>query len=468
MKHVKNGHQLRNNSRDTVENFTQVHAAKAGFKIARNFVFRTIILNRRANYGMDFPQEEKPLDFSDLNIRCSNGGVVRASTYIISTLSKAEIIMESLRLDNETLVVPFGLKAVESAVLATHSGLAFKFEHLPADLHGIMDVADVFDFLGAPDALDAVLARAMVPYRNSPPIMVAEYAKSMSRHSDPDFMELVFRTMFAKAPFWSAFEVMLDNIDFSIPLALSMCRALSETFPPQMLMQAACDRLRPLTMDRAFELLGDQAWGRGCHPWETGAVLDAVIGKLIGPCAEDSATRMLRSIACACRLNSFAPIRNTTSTVNGSILTYYENHKISVLVDGYAGRSGHSRKRVAPGIEFAIDTDSVNVTVDFGKFDSLQHVRSVAARISVVTEGHCAGENWFFITDEGPRFFFDTTRVADHVQPSDELCAAVEHVPRNVQQALRAHTHDFWIRFDAFFESDMFVFGAIKEMFDSM
>lgn len=415
---------------------------------------------------MEVDSGDASVDFTDLDVRCLGGETVRASRYIISSISKAEIITESLRLDGGTLIVPFGVNAVTGAVRATHSGLTFGFDGLPLELEAIIDISDVFDFLGATDALDAVLVHAMPVYRDSSVKIVSEYAGTMLRHSNPEFWELVFKTIFAKAPFWSAFETVLDCIDFSVPVARSMLGALSEIFPPSALMIAACNRLRPFSTPAAFALLGDPAWGEGCHPSETGDVLDAVISNLVGPCSDDPSTRMLRSVACACRANSFLPIRSTLSGANGSLMTYHQNHKISALVDGCLGKRGPTRRRLTPGLEFVIDEDSVNVFADFGKLvpQSGPH-HAVVARISVVIGDHCLGEDWIYTQGDGPRFFFDTTRLEDIVQPSDELCREAGHVPRNVMNALRTDPRGFWIRFDAFFEEDSLVFGTIRDLY---
>ena len=415
---------------------------------------------------MDVDSSTDPLDLTDLDVRCSGGDVVRASSYIISSISKAEIITESLRLDRKTLVLPFGVRAVTGAVRATHSGLVFGFEHLPKTVDAICDVADVFDFLGASDALDAVLVHAMPVYRDSSMKVVAEYVGTMLRHSSPEFHELVFKTMFAKAPFRSAFETMLDCVDFSVPVARSMLGALSEVFTPAGLMQAACNRLRPFSTQKAYELLGDAAWGEGCHPTETGDVLDAVIANLVGPCSSDPATRTLRSVACACRASSFLPIRSTLSGANGSLMTYHQNHKISAIVDGCLGKRGPTRRRLTPGLEFVIDEDSVNVFADFGKLVPPTYHRAVVARISVVVGSHCLGEDWFYV-EGGPRFYFDTTRLDDIVLPSDEMCRESGHVPRNVMSALRSEPRGFWVRFDAFFPEDTLVFKTIEDLFYS-
>ena len=416
---------------------------------------------------MDVDVDADTLDLTDLDVRCLGGETVRASSYIVSSISKAEIITEALRLDRKTLVLPFGVRAVSAAVRATHSGLVFGFGHLPTAIDAVCDVADVFDFLGATDALDAVLVHAMPAFRESSTRIVMERAGGMLRHSNPEFWELVFKTMFAKAPYWSAFEAMLDRVDFSVPLARSMLGALSEVFAPGGLMRAACDRLRPFSTATAYELLGDAAWGEGCHPTETGDVLDAVVANLVGPCSSDPATRTLRSVACACRSSSFLPIRSTLSGANGSLLTYHQNHKISAIVDGCLGKRGPTRRRLTPGLEFVIDEDSVNVFADFGKLVPTAAPRhAVVARISVVVGSHCLGEDWL-VVEGGPRFYFDTTRLEDVAMPSDEMCREVGHVPRNVMSALKTNPRGFWVRFDAFFEEDALVFKTIEDLFYS-
>lgn len=351
------------------------------------------------------------MEFGDLDVVCKDG-TVRASAFVMSRVSGAEIFVESLRLDRSKIIVPFSTDTMRTVVQFTHDCVGLDAKHLPiGDPVRLARVAEALDFMGSRAAFEFVLERISDVMWRVRDEEVGWYVDSLLfKHGDDDFLKDVVRYAARRFPLWIEFnDYILKDATIDARAICAYVGGAWKFFSPAWIFSAFSDRMEKGSLDSASALrVLSSGFHNGVHPEETAYVLDSVVACLR---KEDEAlASALVSIRNGCSPEFFVPMRSLAGGTCGSVVTYDFDKKFSIVADlskasGGARRSygNYQMRRIADGVRLCVEHGGrTSVEIEFSKVLPFTPFR-VATRFSATRDGRCLGEEWSYSIPEQAR-----------------------------------------------------------------
>jgi hypothetical protein len=347
-------------------------------------------------------------EFKDLDIVCDDGKV-RASSYVFSKFCGADIIVEAMRLDKTKLRMPFSVETMDVVVRLTHNCVEKDPNVLPiGDPHRLARIAEALDFIGCKILFERVLETIRDVLWRVPAAEIGVYLDPLLfKHSNDFFVRRTVEMLSRRFPFWYEFEeLVMRETTFDARIAVEFLKATWNLFVPAVVISKICARM---VIDLPFALkLLTSGFDNGTHPEEIGFVLEDVLKSMerLGIESEiaKSVANALSALKCCYSRSYSIPIRAVESGVCGSLVTYNDDQKFSVVVDlgksaGGARRStGPNLRRLAKGVRVSLERSGrVSAAFDIDEIlKTSKRPTRIAARFVLERRGECIAERWAY------------------------------------------------------------------------